>query len=89
VSLLTKYGTKNTKTFLKTFLSVNETDCLERVHCLIVFFFSLFGQLNFPRMVRPIDYAPNCLSFKEVAVCASHKVFIDIDDNSALIVGNP
>jgi hypothetical protein len=52
------------------------------------FFFSLLGQLSFPGMARRLDYAPICLSLEEVTVRAGHKVVVEADDNSALIVGN-
>ncbi len=46
------------------------------------------GQPNFPRIVRPIDQAPICLSLEEVSVCADHQVLLEVDDNSGLIVGD-
>jgi hypothetical protein len=39
-------------------------------------------------MVRPVDYAPICLPLGEVVVHASHKVLMEVDDNSALIAGD-
>jgi len=38
-------------------------------------FFFLIGQLSFPRMIRPLDYASVRLSFEEVAMHYSYKVF--------------
>jgi hypothetical protein len=40
-------------------------------------------------MDRPVDYALICLSLEEVTMHADHKVFIEVDDNIALIVGDP
>jgi hypothetical protein len=39
-------------------------------------------------MVRSVDYTLILLSIEEVAMCAGHKVLVEIDDNCALIVGN-
>jgi hypothetical protein len=47
--------------------------------------FLLVCKAKFPKMVRPVDYAPNRLSFDEVTVHASRKVLMEVDDNSALI----
>jgi hypothetical protein len=40
-------------------------------------------------MVRPIEEAPIFTPPEEVAVCASHKVLMEVDDNILLIVVNP
>jgi hypothetical protein len=40
-------------------------------------------------MARPIDYAPILLSSEDVTVCAGREVLMEVDNNSALIVGNP
>jgi len=40
-------------------------------------------------MVRPIDFASIHLYFEEVAVRTGRKVLMEVDDNSALIVGGP
>ncbi len=53
------------------------------------FFLFLLGQASFPRTFRPTVYAANCLSFEEVMKCACHKVLVEVDDNSLLIVGDP
>ncbi len=50
----------------------------------IVFF--LLGKLSFPRMVRPLEWAPIGLPLKEVAVHAGHKLLIEADP---LIIDNP
>jgi hypothetical protein len=39
------------------------------------YFFFLFGQLSFPEMVWPTEYAPDHLCLKEVKVRAKRKVF--------------
>ncbi len=39
-------------------------------------------------MVRLIEYAHICLSWKEGAVRAGHKVLVDVDGNILLIVGD-
>jgi hypothetical protein len=49
----------------------------------------LFVWTSFLRIIRPIEYAPICLSIKEVAVCAGRKVSMEVDDNILLIVGDP
>jgi hypothetical protein len=46
-------------------------------------------QPSFPEMVRLIDQAPVCLYLEEVALCSGLDVFTEVNDNSALIVGNP
>ncbi len=48
-----------------------------------------FVWTSFPRIIRPIEYAPIRLSMKEVAVCAGRKVSMEVDDNILLIVGDP
>jgi len=48
--------------------------------------FLLIKQSGFPRMVRPIGYIPIHLPMEEVAMHAGHKVLMEVDDNSALIV---
>jgi hypothetical protein len=40
-------------------------------------------------MVKPIDLAPLHLPMKDAAVCADHKVLVEVYNNSALIVGDP
>ncbi len=40
-------------------------------------------------MVKWIDYAPVQLSLEEVTLCVGHKVLTEVDDISALIVGDP
>ncbi len=50
---------------------------------------SLVGKTSFRGMIWPINYSPTHLSVEEVAVHASHEVLLEVDDNSALIVGNP
>ena len=50
--------------------------------------FLLVCKAKFPKMVRPVDYAPNRLSLDEVTVHASRKVLMEVDVNSALIAGN-
>ncbi len=52
----------------------------------LVFF--LFGQPSFLIMVMPIEQVPISLSLEEVAVCAGHKVSMEVDNNNALIVGD-
>jgi hypothetical protein len=39
-------------------------------------------------MVMPIRYAPICVSIVKVAMRASHKVLMEVDDNISLIVGD-
>ncbi len=39
-------------------------------------------------MVRPIDFTSIHLSLEEVAVRTGRKVVMEVDDNSALIVGD-
>jgi len=45
--------------------------------------------LSFLGMVRSADYTHILLSIEEVTMCACHKVLFEIDDNCALIIGNP
>ncbi len=40
-------------------------------------------------MVRPLEYSPIHLSLEEVTVHAGHKVLMEVDDNTLLIIGNP
>ncbi len=40
-------------------------------------------------MVILIDWDPICLSLEEVAVRTGLKVLMEVDDNSAVIVGDP
>ncbi len=49
----------------------------------------MFKQLILPRIVRPIEQAPYCLSLEEVALCAGHKVLMEADDNLLPIIGDP
>jgi hypothetical protein len=51
--------------------------------------FFLIGQLSFPRMVRPIDKDLVHLMLAEVDLLAGHEVLMQVDGNSALIVGDP
>ncbi len=51
------------------------------------FFFSLFVQMSFPRLLWPIYYALVLLSLEEVTVHAGHKVMVEADDNSDLFGG--
>ncbi len=55
---------------------------------LIIFFFFLFRQPSFSRMVRPLGRGPICPSLEEVAGHAGHEVLMEVDNNSLLIVGN-
>ncbi len=61
----------------------------DKVKVTIFVLWFLFGHSSFPGMVSPIDWASVCLSLEEVAVHAGHEVFTEVDNNSALIVGNP
>jgi hypothetical protein len=56
-----------------------------------IFWWILFlvGQTSFPRMVTLIDWDPICLSLEVVAVRTGLKVLMEVDDNSAVIVGDP
>jgi len=55
-----------------------------------IFFFSLvIIQLSYPGKVRPIDLTPISLPLEQVALHAGHKVFVGVETNIALIVGNP
>ncbi len=45
--------------------------------------------LCFPRKVRLIGKAPINLPKQRVAMGADHKVLLEVDDNSSLIVGDP
>ncbi len=47
----------------------------------------MFGQPNFPGMVRPIDLASICLSLEEVAECAGREVLMKVVDNGMMMVG--
>jgi hypothetical protein len=40
-------------------------------------------------MVWSIDYVPICLSLEQVAMRAGNEVWMEISNNSALIVGDP
>ncbi len=46
-------------------------------------------QLCFPGKVRLLDYAPFHLSLEEVTEHAGREVLGELDNTSALIVGNP
>ncbi len=39
--------------------------------------------------MRPIDLTPDCLSSEEIIVDVCYKVLVEVDDNMALIDGNP
>ncbi len=39
-------------------------------------------------MMRPIEWAPNCLSLEDVAASVGHKVLMEVDNNILLIVGD-
>ncbi len=45
--------------------------------------------MSFPDMVRSTGKAPIHMYFEWDAVHAGHKVLMEVDDNSALIVGEP
>ncbi len=47
------------------------------------------GQPSFPGMVWPIDKVHVLLSLEEVALHTGHRVLMEFDDNSSLIVGDP
>ncbi len=64
------------------------TKKLQRLEYNVVFLFCLIRQPSFPDMIRPLD-APICLSMEEVAVRPGHKVLVDVNNECALIVGNP
>jgi hypothetical protein len=49
----------------------------------------LIWTAEFPGMIRPMAKAPIWLSLIEVAVHTGHKVLIEVDNYSRLIVGNP
>ncbi len=38
--------------------------------------------------MRPIEWAPNCLSLEDVVASVCHKVSMEVDDNILLIVGD-
>ncbi len=40
----------------------------------------MYGQLHFPRMVRPIEYS-DPLPLEEVAVLAGHEILMKVDGN--------
>ncbi len=64
-----------------------------QIHCSIGFIIAtIFVFLNelpsFPGIVRPIEWVPIHLPVEEVAMCAYREVFLEVDVNSALIVGD-
>jgi len=55
----------------------------------LCFFFLLLGQPSFPSMSRPIYLPISFYPLEDAAVHAGHKVLMEVDDNSAPIVGDP
>ncbi len=52
-------------------------------------FFIFFGQLSFPRILRPTDKTSINLYLEEVAVHAGNEALLEVDDCRALIVASP
>jgi hypothetical protein len=50
---------------------------------------SCSGQASFPQIIRPIEWAPICLSLEGVAAHGGHEVLMEVNDKSLLIVGDP
>jgi hypothetical protein len=64
-----------------------EPPCQKSIFLLVVFF--LVGQFRFPGMLMWLDLAPSGLSSEDITLHSVSKVLMEVDDNSALIVGNP